>query len=302
MTEEATAVQAAPDEAPAESNPYNAKQTPVDIPRGVISADDGLAPAPKKEEVIQAKPTDEVPDEPTEEPTQQFKKVDYKKRYDDLKRHYDSKLNEFKAKESKMSQQIKEGLPNYTPPRTPEELATFKEEFPEVYDTIETIAHSKSNEQAKELQTRLDAIESREAKVSQTEAFSKLSTLQPDFEEIKSTQEFHTWVDKQPQDIQDWLYKSFNADLASRAIDLFKQDVGWKTTKEPEKRKPGRPKKEPSAADIVKVSEVSEPTQKEGKIWTSKEIDYIARHNPEEAEKLMDEWESAHREGRLVKG
>ena len=28
-----------------------------------------------------------------------YKKPDYKKRYDDLKRHYDSKLNEFKSRE-----------------------------------------------------------------------------------------------------------------------------------------------------------------------------------------------------------
>ncbi len=296
MTEEANAVQAA--------NPYNAKQTPVDVPRGVISADDGLAPPPKKEEVVEAvAPENEAPNEPTEEPAQPFKKVDYKKRYDDLKRHYDSKLNEFKVKESKMSQQIKDGLPNYTPPRTLEELATFKEDFPEVYDTIETIAHSKSSEQAKELQTRLDAIEEREAKVSQTEAFSALSQLQPDFEEIKATQEFHDWVPKQPQDIQDWLYKSFDAKLASRAIDLFKQDVGWKKPEEKaEKRKPGRPKKEPSAADIVNVSNVPEPTKQEGKVWTTSEINHMARHSPEELDKLMPEIDKAYKEGRIVKG
>ena len=74
MTEEATVVQAA--------NPYNTKQTPVDIPRGVISADDGLAQPTKKEEVVVVEaPENEVPDEPIEDATQQFKKVDYKKRY-----------------------------------------------------------------------------------------------------------------------------------------------------------------------------------------------------------------------------
>ena len=31
-----------------------------------------------------------------------YKKPDYKKRYDDLKRHYDSKLNEFKSREQEL--------------------------------------------------------------------------------------------------------------------------------------------------------------------------------------------------------
>ena len=34
-----------------------------------------------------------------------YKKPDYKKRYDDLKRHYDSKLNEFKTREEELLSQ-----------------------------------------------------------------------------------------------------------------------------------------------------------------------------------------------------
>ena len=291
-----------------EPNPYNSKAVPQDVQRGILSADDGLAPPrePKVvEEASQAEiKAESVPDVPVEDPTKPFNKVDYKKRYDDLKRHYDSKLNEFKVKESKMSQQIKDGLPKYTPPRTPDELATFKEEFPEVFATIETIAHSKSSEQSQELQERLDAIEEREATITKREAFSELAKLQPDFEEIKSTQEFHEWVDNQPQDIQDWLYSSFNANLASRAIDLFKRDVGWKAkAKEPIKEKKApKPKKQPSAADAVGISNKSEPITKEGKVWTTSEINDVVRHNPLEAEKLMSEWDKAFAEGRIVNG
>ena len=285
-------------------NPYNAPAPIEEAPRGILNANDQLG-TPRQPEVAQvpvvAVEEPIVPDVPVEEPVAQFKKVDYKKRYDDLKRHYDLKLNEFKAKESKMSQKIKDGLPNYTPPRTPDELATFKEEFPEVYDTIETIAHSKSEERANKLDERLAAIEEREAVVTKTEAFSKLEKLQPEFAEIKATQEFHKWVDNQPQDIQDWLYKSFNADLASRAIDLFKQDVGWKTAKAEDKPKTKpKPKKKPSAADMVDVSTKSEPTAQEQKIWTVKEINNLARQAPQELERLMPEIEKAQREGRVI--
>ena len=291
MTEEATAAPAA--------NPYNAKQTPVGVPRGITSADDGLAPPRQPEVVQEATPNADVP--PVEEP-QKFNKVDYKKRYDDLKRHYDTKVNEFKSKEQLLREEAKEARPKYTPPRTPEELATFKDEYSDLYDTIKTVAYSESQEQLKEVQERVAGMEIREADVAKREAFADLSKLQPEFEEIKSTEAFHVWVDEQPQDIQDWLYKSFNAELASRAIDLFKQDVGWKSEKVAEKRKPGRPKKKPSAADAVSITSSPDLTANEPKVWTTSEIDYLASHNPIEAEKLMSEWDKAFKEGRVVKG
>jgi len=295
------------------ANPYNSKQSTLtneEVPRGILSADDGLAPPRQPEVKEEAKPsavvvestesTPAVPDVPVETPVEQFKKVDYKKRYDDLKKHYDNKLTEFKTKEQKLTDAIKDGRPAYSPPRTPEELATYKESDPDGYATIEAIADLRSQEQIKDMQEQLSALTQREKNLAKKEAFSKLSVLQPDFEEIKGLETFHEWVPKQPQDIQDWLYNSFNADLASRAIDLFKQDVGWKAEKIKAVKKP-KPKK-PSAADAVSVSTTSEPDAKTAKIWKTSEINHIANHSPDQAEKLIDVWDKAFVEGRIVKG
>ena len=52
-----------------------------------------------------------------------YKKPDYKKRYDDLKRHYDTKLNEFKHREEELLTQVQQ--PEYTAPKTEEELVKF---------------------------------------------------------------------------------------------------------------------------------------------------------------------------------
>ena len=41
-----------------------------------------------------------------------YKKPDYKKRYDDLKKHYDNKLNEFKSREEELINQVQQ--PEYT--------------------------------------------------------------------------------------------------------------------------------------------------------------------------------------------
>ena len=61
--------------------------------------------------------------------------------------------------------------------------------------------------------------------------------MHPDFNEIRSKDEFHEWAAKQDPTIQGWLYENTsNAKLAARAIDLYKMDTGQsKLTKKEEK-------------------------------------------------------------------
>ena len=82
----------------------------------------------------------------------------YKKRYDDLKKHYDAKIEEHKSKEQELldlAKQASGGGTNYTPPKTPEELTQFKEQYPDVYNVIETVAHSQAENKTKALQDEI---------------------------------------------------------------------------------------------------------------------------------------------------
>jgi len=55
----------------------------------------------------------------------------------------------------------------------------------------------------------------------------------PDFEDIRNSDDFHGWAKEQPKVIQDWIYSNANdAELASRALDLFKKDFGIDTYKD----------------------------------------------------------------------
>ncbi len=77
-------------------NPYNSRKdwhTPDPVSRG---AADGLF---FEETPKQKKATRNAAPEESEEPQQ---KTNYKKRYDDLKRHYDQKISDFKEKELKL--------------------------------------------------------------------------------------------------------------------------------------------------------------------------------------------------------
>ena len=224
-----------------------------------------------------------------------YKKPDYKKRYDDLKRHYDSKLNEFKSREQELLEEVTKNRTEYKAPKTEEELEQFAKEYPDVYEVVETVAHLQSEAKSKVLEERLQKLQEREEEVIRIEAEKRLNDRHPDFDEIRNSDDFHNWAKEQPKSIQDWIYKNTDdADLASRALDLFKKDMGMdipKTTKSNSKQT------KKSAADMVSTKTTTvEPKQE--KIWSESEI---AAMSMDEFDKYEDEISEAMQQGRIVK-
>jgi len=80
----------------------------------------------------------------------QEKDHDYKKRYDDLKRHYDEKVQTFKQREQEMESAMQSAAAsqNISLPKSPEELDRFKQEYPDVFEVVETIATMKAQERS----------------------------------------------------------------------------------------------------------------------------------------------------------
>ena len=236
-----------------------------------------------------------------EEPVEQeatkdepYKRPDYKKRYDDLKKHYDSKLNEFKSREQELLEQAAENRPNYVAPKSPEELEKFREEYPDVYEVVETVSHLQSEEKSKDLREKLEKLQSREQELIRKDAEKRLMDKHPDFEDIRNSDDFHGWAKEQPKSIQDWVYNNADdADLASRALDLFKKDIGMDVA--PKKSNSKQSKK--SAADMVSTKTTSvEPKQE--KIWTEREI---AKMSMAQFDKHEAEISQAMQEGRIAK-
>ena len=224
-----------------------------------------------------------------------YKKPDYKKRYDDLKRHYDSKLNEFKSREQELLEEVTKNRTEYKAPKTEEELEQFAKEYPDVYEVVETVAHLQSESKSKVLEERLQKLQEREEEVIRIEAEKRLNDRHPDFDDIRNSDDFHNWAKEQPKSIQDWIYKNTDdADLASRALDLFKKDMGMdipKTTKSNSKQT------KKSAADMVSTKTTTvEPKQE--KIWSESEI---AAMSMDEFDKYEAEISEAMQQGRIVK-
>ncbi len=94
--------------------------------------------------------------------------------------------------------------------------------------------------------------------------------------------------------IQDWIYSNASdADLASRALDLFKKDFGIDVPKET--KSSSRTRK--SAADMVSTKTTTvEPKQE--KIWSEREI---AAMSMDEFDKYEKEISEAMQDGRITK-
>ena len=281
-----------------QANPYNAKKDYHVEDKPFTPANQLYFEEPSEknklfdsDDITEVKSTDNVKTENLDTP---YKKPDYKKRYDDLKKHYDSKLNEFKSREQELLEEAANSRPTYKAPKSPEDLEQFKNEYPDVYDVVETVAHMQSESKAKVLEERLSKLQERENQLVRQSAEKRLMERHPDFEDIKNSDDFHGWAKEQPEVIQNWIYSNANdADLASRALDLFKKDFGIDAPKAKSSSKPTRK----SAADMVSTKTTSvEPTQQ--KVWSEKEITAMS---VAEFDKYESEISDAMQEGRIIK-
>ena len=215
----------------------------------------------------------------------------YKKRYDDLKRHYDKKLEEWKKEREGLEAANKVSDTGVQVPTTPEEITEFRQKYPDVYKVVESVASMQAEQRAGDLRGEIDSLKKREEDLIVQSAYKELTTLHPDFTEIKTDEKFLEWLDQQPESISDGIYKNNkDARWASRVLDLYKADVG--ITKEPRKTN----KSAAQAVKSTKAKEIVTDTDANKKVWKGSDI---AKMKPWEFEKLEKEIDLARQEGRI---
>ena len=276
-----------------EANPYNAKKDWHNLEDKPFVSSDSLFFTPENQANAEPESVEEIEQVVSED--KPYKRPNYKKRYDDLKKHYDAKLNEFKSREQELLEEATKNRTEYNTPKSPEELEQFKNEYPDVYEVVETVAHLQSESKAKVLEERLSQLQQREQELSQRDALKRLAEKHPDFEDIKNSDTFQDWTKEQPASIQQWITgNTDDADLASRALDLFKKDFGIESSQK--KKSISKPTKQ-SAADMVSTKTTNVDPRQE-KIWSEREI---AALSMAEFDKYEKEISDAMQEGRITK-
>jgi hypothetical protein len=217
----------------------------------------------------------------------------FKKRYDDLKKHYDSTLHKHKDEVRSLRTQLESSTKQFVPPKSKDELEAWRKEYPDVYDMVETIAMNKATTRTAELEDKYKNLQLQQEQIAKEKAEVELLKLHPDFSEIRSKDEFHNWAANQDPTIQGWLYENTsNATLAARAIDLYKMDQGISKLS---KREEKDIKKEAAKA-ISKTKKSTESEIPKKKIWTTSEISKL---KPQEFERFEKDIDLARLEGRI---
>lgn len=230
-----------------------------------------------------------------EEPENAEEKT-FKKRYGDLRRHSQKQQKEHDDKISALQRQLDEATKSQIQlPKSEEELEEWSKEYPDVAAVIETIAIKKSREQSQEIETRLAEIDDLQNSAKKEKAEAQLLSFHPDFEGIRSSDDFHEWADEQPKWVQDALYENeTDARSAARAIDLYKVDRGIEGVEKKTKSKSD--KSAASLVDSPSAKTLPETTGNNRK-WKESSVEAM---NAIEYEKNADSIMEAIRSGNFV--
>ena len=221
---------------------------------------------------------------------------DYKKRYDDLKSHYDRKQNENKQKLEELEAKTRlaeknKAMADYIPPKSDADLEQFKKKYPDVYDVVETISQKQASRQVESLQEEVKSLRKREENLVVQSAYRELVNAHQDFTELKDSPDFIDWLNNQPSSISDGVTKnSKDSKWAIRVVDLYKADNGVSKSK---------PNFNTSAAQSVtrtKAKSVNTSGNSDKRIWKQSEIQ---RMNSRTYEKFESEIDAAFKEGRV---
>jgi hypothetical protein len=221
----------------------------------------------------------------------------YEKRWKDLKKHYDEEVTRLRQEVRELETTKKEA---FVPPKTTEELESFRKSNPDLYDAMLSVVHNQVNTHGDEASNRIRQLEEVLASTQQEKAFAEIEKAHPDYVSIANDPNFEQWISMQDDTIQSWVKtNSNNARQFIRALDLYKLDSGV-TTQMPNRQASANESRnsQGSAADLV-----STPGNKSGNVgdshkrtWTRAEIN---RMSGDEFAILEDELTLAMHEGRV---
>ena len=164
----------------------------------------------KELEELKKQNTGQVEEEEKSEPEPvTAEEKSFKKRYGDLRRHSQKKEHDLQKQIDELRTQLDASTKKQIKlPKSEEELDEWTKEYPDVAKIVETIAIKKAKEQSKDLEERLKQINEMQDDAFREKAEVELLKKHPDFVTIRDQDEFHTWVEEQPEWVQKALYEN----------------------------------------------------------------------------------------------
>ena len=228
-------------------------------------------------------------DTEVKEETLSAEEKSFKKRYGDLRRHMQDKEKEWDEKFKTFERRLeKESI---IPPKSDEDIEQWAKEYPDVAGIVETIAAKKAQEMFSKAEARMQEFDKIQTEAERTKAETVIRKSHEDFDDLRASDEFHTWVDEQPKWVQDALYE--NSDVPAsvvRVIDLFKVDKGLTKTAKKAKAKD-------AASTVTKRTKTQVDVEDANDVIRESEV---AKMSNKQFEEHSDEINKAIRSGKFV--
>lgn len=209
------------------------------------------------------------------DPTSDNDTVDWKKRHDDGRTYQaqlQAEINELKSKlESQGNDKDEDTI---TLPKSDAELEAWKNEHPQMFDSILTLIRKEGEPTAIELKQAKDELQAIKAKTRNEALFHEVLKVHPDASDIRNSDKFKQWFSTQSTGIKS-LIESTEKQEVITGIDIYKREVGI-TTPTAETKPTANPVKSAEAASAVQTN-TTVPTSTPSKEWTD---DVIKRLTP----------------------
>lgn len=228
----------------------------------------------------------------------------YKKRYGDLRRHLNDTKKQVKEKDEEYQRQIallKEEMDalkkGHLDDATDQQVKEFREQFPDAYKILETVASQRNKEAENRLKELEEKLHKTERESSETKAEAVLTRRHHDWQDIREDEAFHEWVETKSKRIQDGIYENTtDGDWAADIIDMYKAERGVKKSSKSKERD----EMKRAAARVADVGGgTKSPHTKDKPTFKESEIEAMPIHEYERKEAEIME---AYEDGRILIG
>ena len=249
----------------------------------------GEEPTNEEQQSKEEAPEEKKADTEVKEETLSAEEKSFKKRYGDLRRHMQEKEKEWDEKFQAFEKRLKKE--SIVPPKSDEDIEQWAKEYPDIAGVVETIAAKKAQEMFNKADAKLKELDKVQTEAQRVKAENTIRKSHEDFDDLRSSDEFHGWVDEQPKWVQDALYENSD-DPASvvRVIDLYKVDKGLTKTAKKAKAKD-------AASTVTKRTKTQVDVEDANDAIRESEV---AKMSDKEFEERSDEINKAIRSGKFV--
>lgn len=221
----------------------------------------------------------------------------WKKRHGDLRRHAQTKEQEFNQRIAELEDKVKEVSKDPTdtkPPASTEELEEWMEKYPVVAKMIDSIALKRVTDADEVYAKKFQKTEELDFKIALKEQKILLNDFQPEFfNKIDVSTEFKEWLEeKAPSWAKEALFPGKgvmpDASKASDAIDLYKIRTGYNSSVQEDVKENAQDDRKAAAGTKVPTNS-SKPKGKKGIKFSESQVERMTQRDYEKNEDAIAE-------------